>query len=98
LVKGNVSLKEGEEAKGSPYGSNRQRRLSVILLMAQKCVTAPGEVRRQYRTRKFASAFTGEAMAVLKSLEIISESQGESDPRSVRMRLNEKSLTKSIQY
>jgi hypothetical protein len=41
------------------------------------CVTASGEIRHQYRTKKFASIFTGEAMAVLKTLEIISESQGE---------------------
>jgi hypothetical protein len=42
------------------------------------CVTASGEIRHQYWTTKFASVFTGEAMAVLKTLEIISESQGES--------------------
>jgi hypothetical protein len=28
------------------------------------CVTASGEIRHQYRTSKFASVFTGEAMAV----------------------------------
>jgi hypothetical protein len=31
------------------------------------CVTAPGEIRHQYRTTKFASVFTGEAMAILKT-------------------------------
>jgi hypothetical protein len=35
-------------------------------------------------TTKFASVFTGEAMAVLKTLEIISESQGESFERSLK--------------
>jgi hypothetical protein len=30
------------------------------------CVTASGEIRHHYRTSKFASIFTGEAMAVLK--------------------------------
>jgi ribonuclease HI len=63
------------------------------------CVTATGEIRHRYRTTKFASVFTGEAMAVLKTLEIISESQGESfyirsDSSSVLMCLNERSLTK----
>jgi ribonuclease HI len=63
------------------------------------CVTASGEIRHRYQTTKFASVYTGEAMAVLKTLEIISESQGESfyicsDSRSVFMCLNEKSLTK----
>jgi hypothetical protein len=80
LVKGSISFKECEEAKASPYGSNRLnekikdlKKEAVILLMAQKCVTrnlwasrvtASGEVRHQYRTTKFASVFTGEAMAV----------------------------------
>jgi hypothetical protein len=32
------------------------------------CVTAPGEIRHQYRTTKIASIYTGEAMAVLKTL------------------------------
>jgi hypothetical protein len=47
-------------------------------LVGFSCVTAPGEIRHQYQTTKFASTFTGEAMIVLKTLEIISESQGES--------------------
>jgi hypothetical protein len=42
-------------------------------------------------------------MAILKTLEIISKSQGElfcvcSDSRSVLMGLNERSLTKNTQY
>jgi hypothetical protein len=60
-----------------------------------------GDVIHQYRTTKFPSIFTGEAMAVLKTLEIISDSQGESicvcfDTRSVLRCLNERSLTLNI--
>lgn len=67
------------------------------------CVTAPGEIIHQYRTTKFASIFKGEALAVLKTLEIISESQGESfylysNSRSVHMWFNKRSLTKNTQY
>jgi ribonuclease HI len=62
-------------------------------------MTAPGEIRHQYQTTEFVSIFTGEAMVVLKTLEIISESQGESvyvcsDSRNVLTCLNERSLTK----
>jgi hypothetical protein len=47
LLKGSVSFKESEDAKAIPDGSNQpkgknqrqKRRLSVILLIAQKCVT-----------------------------------------------------------
>jgi ribonuclease HI len=61
-------------------------------------VTESGGIRHQYRTTKFASIFTGEAIADLKTLEIINESQGESfyicsDTRSVLMCLTERSLT-----
>jgi hypothetical protein len=62
--------------------------------------TATGEIRHQYQNTKFASVFTGEAMAVLKTSEKISESQGESFyissvSRSVLMCLNEISLKKT---
>jgi hypothetical protein len=65
-------------------------------------VRASGEIRHQYQTTKFESIFTGEAMAILKNLEIISEFQGESfcvfsESTSVLMCLNERSL-KNIQY
>jgi hypothetical protein len=63
------------------------------------CVAASGEIRHQHQTTKFVLVFTGEPMAVLKTLEIISESHRESfcicsSSRSVLICLNERSLTK----
>jgi hypothetical protein len=96
LVKGNISFKEGEEAKAIPDGSNRLNEKIRDLekegicyftdgskvcnqeFVGFSCVTASEEIRHQYQATKFTSVFTGEAMAVLKTLEIISESQGES--------------------
>jgi ribonuclease HI len=57
------------------------------------------EIKHQHQTTKFALVFTGKELAVLKTLEITSESHSESfcifsDSRSVLMCLNEKSLTK----
>jgi hypothetical protein len=62
-------------------------------------VTASEKIRQQYPTTKFASIFTGEAMGVLKTLQITRESQGESfcvcsDSIRILMCINVRSLTK----
>jgi hypothetical protein len=76
LLKANVFIRDGDGTKTIPEGGsklsyaikNLEKRVSVVLLVAQKsitrnsvcfsCVTTSGEIGHKYRTTKVSSIYT----------------------------------------